>query len=65
MTAGDQYRIRAIEFEAKATTEPNPKRKAEYENLARSYARLAEQADRNARVDLTYQPPPAPPKFDC
>jgi hypothetical protein len=31
--------------------------RADYENLARAYLRLAEQADRNALLDVTYEPP--------
>ncbi len=60
MTPGDQYRARAVEFEAKAKCESNPTTQAEFENLARSYRRLAEQADRNAQPDVVYEPPPSP-----
>jgi hypothetical protein len=30
---------------------------AEFEHLAIAFTRLAEQAERNARTDVTYQPP--------
>jgi hypothetical protein len=36
----------------------NPKLRAGFANLAKAYLRLAEQADRNALVDLVYEPPP-------
>jgi hypothetical protein len=66
MTLGDQYRVRAVEFEAKAKCAPDSEMQAEFENLARSYRRLAEQADRNARTDIVYEtPPPALPKADA
>jgi hypothetical protein len=61
MTPGDQYRVRAVEFEAKAKCEPRPEIQASLENLARSYRRLAEQADRNALSDLVYETPPPVP----
>jgi hypothetical protein len=60
MTPAEQYRLRAVEFEAKAKVETNPTAQAEFENLARSYRRLAEQADRNAQTDIVYEPPPRP-----
>ena len=31
--------------------------KVEFENLARAYLRLAEQADRNSRTDIVYETP--------
>ncbi len=65
MTAGDQYRVRAVEFEAKAKCESNPATQAEFENLARSYRRLAEQADRNAQTDIVYEARPSLPKADA
>ena len=41
---------------------PNPrptwKSRAGFENLARAYLRLAEQAIRNAQTDVSYEPPP-------
>jgi len=55
MTSGDQYRVRAVEFEAKAKCEADPEIQASFENLARSYRRLAEQADRNALTDVVYE----------
>jgi hypothetical protein len=57
MTAGDEYRGKAVEFHAKAQVENDPKQKAEFENLARAYVRLAEQAERNSHLDVTYETP--------
>lgn len=57
MTAGDDYRGKAIEFRAKAQVEGDPQRKAEFEHLARAYLRLAEQAERNSLLDVTYETP--------
>ena len=62
MAAGDEYRIKAAEFHAQARREPRPGLRAELENLARAYLRLAEQAQRNTQLDVTYEPPS--PKID-
>jgi len=59
MTAGDDYRSKAVEFRAKAPVESDLKRKAEFENLARAYLRLAEQAERNSQLDIAYETPAA------
>ena len=58
MTTGDQYRIRAAEFHERAQCETNPDINRQFENLARAYLLLAEQADRNATTELVYEPPP-------
>ena len=57
MTPWDQYRIKAAEFHARAACENSPTLKTELESLARSYLRLAEQAEQNSRLDLTYETP--------
>jgi len=57
MKPGDEYRAKALEFLAKAETENSPLMRAEFENLAVAYLRLAEQAERNAQLDVTYEPP--------
>ncbi len=57
MTAGDDYREKAVEFRAKAQVESDLKRKTEFEHLARAYLRLAEQAERNSHLDVTYETP--------
>lgn len=58
MGPGDEYRVKAFEFRAMARSENDPGMRAEFENLARAYMRLAEQAERNSQLDLTYETPP-------
>jgi hypothetical protein len=55
MTARDEYLLKAAELSAKAQIETNPADKIEFENLARAYLRLADQAERNNKV---YARPP-------
>jgi hypothetical protein len=57
MAAGDHYRDKAAAICERARTEKNFLIRAEYENLARSYLRLATQADRNAQTDVVYEMP--------
>jgi hypothetical protein len=47
MTHRQQYLLRAAELSAKAQTESAGADKFEFENLARAYLRLAQQAERN------------------
>src|SRR5215475_4722538 len=54
MAAGDQYRIRAAEFHARAQSEASRRMRVEFESLAKAHLRLAEQADWNERVDAVY-----------
>jgi hypothetical protein len=42
---------------ARAETESDPQIRAEFENLAAAFLRLAEQAKRNSQFDVTYEPP--------
>jgi hypothetical protein len=58
MAAGDEYRIKAAELHAQAQCHTTSKLRVQFENLAKAYLRLAEQADRNDRADLIYEPPP-------
>ena len=51
MAAGDDYRIKAAEMNAKARREIRLLARAELENLALAYLRLADQADRNANLE--------------
>jgi hypothetical protein len=60
MTSGDFYRTKAAELRAKALHEPNPVVQAELEGLATAYLRLAEQADRNKQLDVSYETPLSP-----
>jgi hypothetical protein len=62
LVAGDKYRARALELLARAEIETDPQIRAEFENLAAAFLRLAEQAERNSHFDVTYEPPP--PKVD-
>ena len=55
MGTGDSYRIKAAAFHARAQCTTSPRLGGQYENLAKAYLRLAEQADRN---DLIYEQPP-------
>ena len=52
MTAGDQYRIRAAQFEAQAKRLTTLTTRAGFLSLARAYVRLAELADRNEHTDI-------------
>jgi len=51
MTMRDEYLTRAAEFFARAS------HRDEFESLAKSYLRLAMQADRNSQLDVVYKPP--------
>ena len=48
MAAGDDYRIKAADVNAKARGETSPHTRAELKKLVLAYLRLADQADRNA-----------------
>ena len=56
MAPADQYRKLAAQLSAKARDETSPELRAEWIHLARSYQRLAEQADRNRHTDTRYDP---------
>ena len=45
MNRADQYRHLEAEVRARASNETSPTLKAEWENLAQTYARLAEQSE--------------------
>jgi hypothetical protein len=57
MTPADQYRILAARFTARAKAEQNARLRSEWQYLAICYLRIAEQADRNSRTDVVYEPP--------
>jgi hypothetical protein len=57
MNTWDEYRVKAAELAARAACETDPQIQADLDNLARSYLRLAMQAEQNNRVDLTYETP--------
>jgi hypothetical protein len=52
MAAGDQHRIKAAEFHARAQSESRPQIQVQFENLAKAHLRLAGQADVNERVKV-------------
>jgi hypothetical protein len=52
MAAGDQYRIKAEEFNARAQSEARPQMRVELEHLAKAHLRLAAQADLNERAEM-------------
>ena len=56
--SGDGYRLRAADMLAKA--EHNELLREDFENLAKAYLRLAEQADRNAQMSLPFEPEDEP-----
>jgi hypothetical protein len=58
LPSGDEYLFKAAAFFAKAESETDLDVRAGFANLARAYLRLAEQAIRNARTDVSYEPPP-------
>jgi hypothetical protein len=72
MPTGDEYRRLAADLSERAKREPDSLTRAEFQNLAVAYLRLAAQADKNSKVDLVYeareqrgqlqqqQPPPTP-----
>ena len=61
MTPADRYRSLAAQCEAKARQDVDPRIRAEWEHMAHAYRRLAEQAERNAQTDVTYETPPKRP----
>ncbi len=60
MSTGSQYRKIAAELRATAAKEQNELRATEWNNLARAYLRLAEQADRNSFADIWMEYGPKP-----
>ena len=58
MSIGDEPQI----YERKAQRETNASVRTEFERLARSYLRLAEQAERNSLTDVVYEWVPPSPK---
>jgi hypothetical protein len=56
MSRAEQYRHLATDVRSRASRESNPILKAEWENLAETYVRLAEQSGDERGMDLTYDP---------
>ena len=57
MNPRDEYLLRAAELSAMTQIETDHVSRAEFENLARAYLRLAEQAERNSQADIVYEIP--------
>jgi hypothetical protein len=57
MSAGDNYRAKALELLARAEIETDLTIRAEFENLAAAFLRLAEQAERNAAFIVEFELP--------
>jgi hypothetical protein len=55
MSPADRYRALAAHLRSRANREQSPMLRAQWENLAQCYVRLAEQADQNSRADLVYE----------
>jgi hypothetical protein len=58
MAVGDNYRAKALELLAHAETERDLIARAQLENLATAYLRLAEQAERNSDLIVEFELPP-------
>lgn len=60
MTSADSYRKIAVHLRTKAANEKVPDLARQFEDLAKCYLRLAEQADKNRLQDLWFEigPPP-------
>jgi hypothetical protein len=56
MTPATHYRTLAAQLRSRARTEDNRHLREEWDHLARCYLKLAEQADRNSRTDVSYEP---------
>jgi hypothetical protein len=60
MITGDEYRAKAADTAIRARTASTPFMRELFEDWERTYLKLAEEADRNARVNVTnFIPPPA------
>ena len=56
MDRAERFRHLAADVRSRALREYNPIVKAEWENLARTYVRLAKQADERPNIRMTYDP---------
>ena len=57
MIASEQYRVLAARFRAHSRLSDNPRLSAEWDHLARCYVRLAQQAEQNQLLDISYETP--------
>jgi len=58
VTTGARYRTKALELLARADGEIDPQIRAEFENLAAAFLRIAEQAERNTKLTIEFELPP-------
>jgi len=56
MTRAEEYRHLAEKVRARAAREESPVLRAEWENLAEGYVRLAEQTEASEQLDIFYDP---------
>ena len=57
MNPEERYRAKAAELLGRAEVESSPVFKAEFENLAAAYLRLAEQVERNTALIVEFELP--------
>jgi hypothetical protein len=57
MPTADHYRKLAAEFRAKARLEERPGLRLDFNRLAKSYLLLAEQAEKNEKMGVSYETP--------
>jgi hypothetical protein len=62
MSSANQYRIKATVLAAEARDERHAPIRAELLRMSQSYLRLAEQAEKNERLDICYETPPTSSK---
>ena len=58
MARGDQYRAKAAQLLTRAKSEASDHIRRNLLGLSQAYLRLADQADQNSRLDLSYETPP-------
>jgi len=58
MSTADEYRVKAAQLVTEARSHMDPAVRDELFRVSRGYIRLAEQADRNSKSDITYESPP-------
>ena len=57
MTLSEEYRFKAQALKGRADNQSDLRLRLELELLARKYFLLADQAERNSRNDVFYEPP--------
>ena len=59
MNTATRYRIKAAQLAAEARDETHASIQGDLMRMARGYLRLAEQAERNCKIDICYETPSA------